>query len=317
MRRTPFADAYRAHKAHLPASFWGHGQRVDPGNAVLRVYRGLYEATPEVGRRIRRADRLFTIGSCFAGRIRDALLARGFALPGVDPANLYGNYVIYLNPFAILEALRFAFGVRAWPAAECALETAHGWVDPLIEYFGLAFPSRAALLAFRRAHHAYLAALASCDVLILTLGGSDAFFDRLTGSYVNQTPKSDPRRDQRYELRQHTAAEVLAALHELEVLLAERRGGRPIDILVSVSPQPLEGTFAAADVVVASGANKAILRAAVEEWRLASPRVQYVPLFEMVTYSDLSVWAGDWRHVADGAVAQLLQWFERHYIEPP
>lgn len=315
MRRTAFSEAYGAYKANLPGSFWGHGQRLMPGNAVYRVYQGLYEAVPEVSRRILRSDRIFTLGSCFAGRIREELLARGFVLPGIDRCNPYGNYVIYLNPFAALEGLRFAFGVKTWPEERCAVQSNHGWVDPLIEYVNLAFPSREALVSFRRGHHEFLAHLPGCDVLILTLGGADAFFDLDTSTYVNQTPKSDPGRDSRYEFREHTAAEVLSALLELEALVVAQRGGRPIDILVSVSPQPIEGTFGNPDVVVASVANKSILRAAVEEWRRVSGRVQYLPLFEMVTFSDRSVWGSDLRHVSEDYFARIVRWFEKHYIE--
>lgn len=315
MKRTTFAAAYGAHKANLPNSFWGHGQRVMPGNAVTRVYRGLYEATPEVQRRLLRSDRIFTIGSCFAGRIREELLARDFVLPGIDRGNPYGNYVIYVNPFAVLDAIRFGLGMKTWPQERCTVQTDHGWVDPLIEYVTLAFPSRQALVDFRRRHHEFLAHLPGCDVLVLTLGGSDAFFDLHTSTYVNQTPKSDPERDTRYEFREHTVAEVLAALMEIEAVLTAQRNGRPMNILVSVSPQPIEGTFVNPDVVVASVANKSILRAAVEEWRLASPQVQYLPLFEMVTFSEHAVWGSDLRHVSAEYFTKILRWFEKHYIE--
>lgn len=313
MKTVPFFEAYARHKQALPASFWGHAQRVDDGNAIQRVFRGLYEAVPEVRRTIQRSDRVFAIGSCFAGRIRHALAARDYELPGLtdrgDP-----DTVIYLNPFAMLDALRMAFDEHPWSVEQHAVHTAAGWVEPILEYVGLCHASRDELVQFRRRHERMLRAIVDCDVLIVTLGAADAFYDTATSTYVNQTPKSDPARATRYEFREHSAVDVADALVGLEQLVRRHRPGAPIAIYVSVSPQPLEGCFADADVVVASVRNKAVLRAAVELWRAQSDHVHYVPLFDCVEFSDRSIWASDLRHLSDDGFALLMRWFEKHYL---
>ncbi len=145
-----------------------------------------------------------------------------------------------------------------------------------------------------------LPGLRDADVVVLTLGLSEAFFDRETGEYLNTAPsprdfRSEP---ERYLHRTLGLEETRGAL---EGLLDSLQSMRPkgTRLLVTVSPIPLLSTFREQDVLTANAYSKAVLRVAVEEAIVGRPSVGYFPAFEMATLSDpAAVWSdGDYRHV--------------------
>ena len=150
--------------------------------------------------------------------------------------------------------------------------------------------------------------LPEADVVVLTLGLSEAWWDREAGRPLNKAPSPRDVRatPDRYELRVLSASESHAALDAtLRRLAASPRAPR---VLLTVSPVPLHSTFRARDVLLANTYSKAALRVVAEELSAARSEVTYVPSFEIATLSDPRVvWGGaDFRHVDRDFVRVIL-----------
>ena len=105
------------------------------------------------------------------------------------------------------------------------------------------------------------------DVVILTLGYVETWFDRALGLYLNVAPPAPLIRDQpgRFEFVVLSYNDVLAGLEAFHDLLLRHRT-RPLRMLVTVSPVPLLSTFRGVDVLVANAYSKSVQRAALEEF---------------------------------------------------
>ena len=170
--------------------------------------------------------------------------------------------------------------------------------------------SRAELERQRRQCIDLHAAVLEADVLIITLGLVEAWYDRKLGSYLNVFPAGAMQADpDRYELRITGYAENLAALDSFWVFLREATR-RPIRMIVTVSPIPFNATFSGHDVVEANTYSKAVLRAVAQDFADAHDDVMYFPSYEMVTLSDPdAVWTPDMRHVRPEFVRRIMDYF--------
>jgi tetratricopeptide (TPR) repeat protein len=79
------------------------------------------------------------------------------------------------------------------------------------------------------------------------------------------------------------------------------------DILITVSPVPLDATFTDEDVITANLHSKSVLRSTVGEIVADNPKIGYFPSYESIMLTrDWSVYEADLRHVTDEAVGQLV-----------
>jgi hypothetical protein len=159
--------------------------------------------------------------------------------------------------------------------------------------------------------------LQSASAVILTLGLSEAIFDKQHGLYLNSTPVLGPRAAERFEKRfDGHLIDADMSLRYLEEARAEVMAIRPdIKFIVTVSPVPLESTFSGSDVVVANAASKSMLRVAAHKFSSLYPNVDYFPSYEMVTCSDPNLaYHPDRRHVARDMVDQITELFCQRYF---
>src|SRR5215210_4555964 len=92
------------------------------------------------------------------------------------------------------------------------------------------------------------ARIVDCDVLILTLGVIEVWYDREAGCYLNLAPfEAMPLHPERYECHMMSVSDTVHALQDLEALLV-RYCRADFRIIVTVSPVPLNLTFSGADV---------------------------------------------------------------------
>ncbi len=154
-------------------------------------------------------------------------------------------------------------------------------------------------------------ALLRCDVLILTLGLTEAWQFVPTGDFVSvpqlaQAPRLFRRR--RLSLEENVA--------ELERVLAAYRTVKPdIRLIVSVSPVPLNKTFSSDHIVVANCYSKSVLRVAAEEFVSRHAGVaQYFPAYEAVMYGTREPWEEDRRHVSPAAVGRVMRLFQKMFL---
>lgn len=266
-----------------------------------------------------------SIGSCFATRIAHQLQLWGY------------NYVIEeddLPPDVPLERLA-ATQYRTAPARTGTLfdtpsmrqvvERAFGlWTPPrivsrsngrIVDPFRTVnqpFTTLTEYEADREAHtQALRRALLRCEVLILTLGLTEAWQLVATGDYVSVPQLA--LAPSLFRRRRLSAAENVA---ELERILELYRAHKPdIRLIVSVSPVPLNKTFSSNHVVVANCLSKSVLRVAAEEFVSRHPDVAfYFPSYETVLYGTREPWEADMRHVAPAAIARVMRLFQRMFL---
>ena len=164
-------------------------------------------------------------------------------------------------------------------------------------------------------------ALEKAEVLILTLGLTEIWQDRLDGSviclpsgpYVNEGGDMD-----RYAFRVSRYGENLENLERIHEIMARHNPG--CRILMTVSPVHLWATFRKdIDVISSSCNSKSTLRAVTDEFTARHENVFYFPAFEMATiYQPLSgrTYFVDGRenfHVNKGTVKFIMRHFFKFY----
>lgn len=258
-------------------------------------------------------ESIFTIGSCFARHIEQALRARGFGVPAlgfqVPGDELWAGTVMksgILNkytPHSMLNELRFAFGDE--DGGDFLLPV-HG--DQVIDaqlHTNVAVGRGRAIERRQQVRQLYRNAVEKCRVVIVTLGLVEAWWDQRTGIYMNETPTRailDANKDNLYfEVLSPEA--VSEAVNELLVLM--KHHGMPEQrVLLTVSPVPIARSFSGDDAITANCYSKSVLRAAAEVAKRKFDWVDYYPSYESITHSSRErVWEDDQIHVRKEAVA--------------
>lgn len=262
------------------------------------------------GFRIGAGDTVFTIGSCFARNVERALLAERvsvptaeFAAPAEEAPGQPNRILNQYNPATMLQCLDAA---EAAPDDHGLYPTGEDMVVDALLATGSRPVTRARAMERREQIAAlYRDGLAGADAVIVTLGLVECWYDTVAGVYLNEAP---PRRTiraapGRFEFRRLGVGEcrdmVFAMLDRLS-----GPGGRPV--ILTVSPVPLQVTFAGCDAMVANGYSKALLRVVAEEAAEAFGSVDYFPSFEVVTTAGLSAYGDDNVHVRPAIVERIV-----------
>lgn len=275
------------------------------------------EASPSF--KIREDDTIFAIGSCFARNVEKTLesagkrvLSREFSLGEIgksieDATNFFNKYSIH----SIINEVRWALERETFPGEDAlyAFPTGKGqYFDAQLGMARLDFPVET-ILQFRNRYLDAMATVVEADVVILTLGYVETWYDRKLDLYLNVAP---PRQilgaePDRFEFRVLSYSDVLEGLNVLHALLIKHRK-KPLKMLVTVSPVPLLSTFRDMDVLVANAYSKSVQRAAIDEFVLDKEGVDYFPSYEFVILSNPAVaWArNDYRHVSSDVIARIM-----------
>lgn len=274
---------------------------------------------------IKPEDTIFAIGSCFARNVEKSLesvgkrvLSREFELGPIgesigDAANFFNKYSIQ----SVTNEIRWALERDTFPGADLFYEIGkESYSDCQLGTAKLDFPIEE-ILDFR---HRYLDAMqqvATADVVILTLGYVETWYDRKLGLYLNVAPpmpmlKTEP---DRFEFRVLSYSDVLEGLNDFFNLL-QKHGKPGQKMLFTVSPVPLLATFRDMDVLVANAYSKSVQRAALDEFLLNKTGADYFPSYEFVTLSNPSVaWSrGDFRHVSPDVVHRIMENVLSNYV---
>lgn len=245
-----------------------------------------------------REDRVATLGSCFAQHIGRELRRRGYnwfeaerPIPGfppeVDAAFHYGVFSfrtgnIY-TPRALIQWLDWATGAAKPPADYWTAEARV--VDPFrpaIEPEG--FDDEVAAAAARHATLSAIAAsLRKIDVVVFTLGQTEAWRDRDGGHVFAVCPGTAGGTFDagRHEFVNFSYADCLA---DMERAIAHLRHANPrIKVILTVSPVPMVATASGQHVLVANTRTKSTLRAVATTLAESHPDVDYFPSYELIT----------------------------------
>lgn len=274
--------------------------------------------------RIQNSDVIFCIGSCFARNIEGALIDFGLDCASIPSPELQrqGLQLETLTKFstvAMLSELRWALDPDAPFRDAFLLHHEDGtFTDPHSRH-GVARVSREEALAARQRVIDAMRAITQSDVVILTLGLVEAWYDNELGIYLNEAPGfAVAQRDfARFSLHVLDYRQNLAALQSIYELLSRKLPRCP-RIVLTVSPVPFTSTFSDRDVVVANSYSKATLRAVAQDFAERYDAVDYVPVYESVVNSSAdAAWKRDRIHVTDIAVRANVLHFLANYLDNP
>ncbi|HEX9425452.1 MAG TPA: GSCFA domain-containing protein [Pyrinomonadaceae bacterium] len=285
--------------------------------------------TPKVDPKfkLRRDDKFYAIGSCFARGLESALVKHKITVESAAPEfaklqpvnkELSGlGFTNKYNTYSILNELRWALDPDAvFPVDSIVQLTNTTWYDPhttpMLDLVG-----REETLERRALLQMVTERIKRCCAVIVTLGLAEVWRDVQADVYVNCTPipslfETEP---DRYEFHLTGFADNLANLEAVHALLTQY-GHPDVHVIITVSPVPLMNTFSTMDIVVANTWAKSLLRAVAQEWAAAHANVDYFPSYEIVQSSDrAAAWERDLRHVKGAGAHHIMELFLRNYLE--
>lgn len=280
------------------------------------------------------ADTVFTIGSCFAERIRIAMAEQGLTVgPPMETIPMDPDayridslpkrpHMNYYNSFTIRQ--EFERHIGQWQQAP-----GDYWVLPKDPIWGgsqvLQDPYRRAI--FARTPEALARAVAHCDaaidagiraatVFFMTLGMAEVFVNRTSGKVACQKPGyAGGAGEDETDFHMSDYTENLDNMSRVVEIINEVRPGARI--VVTVSPVGLARTFGDNDILVANTEGKSILRAALGALARKYDNVTYFPSYEIVMgNAPLSFREDDGRHVANWVVGRIVQTFKAAHFDP-
>jgi hypothetical protein len=301
--------------------FWPNNPKLLATN--WHSYADIFEADFHVAtnRFIKADTAIGSAGSCFAAAISRQLQLWGYNYvlemgKKPDDPNDPDAYepdparcgTIYSAP-VMRQMVERAFG--EWIPEKIVLRSEPKFIDPF-----RGFPHYSDWAGYHAdydAHNRALRrALERCDVFIITLGMTEAWYFADNGKFTNTTPRG--KEHTLFRCKNLTVAENLA---ELETLYAVYKRHKPgIKFIVTVSPVPINATFNLdRHVVVANSLSKSTLRVAAEEFcRRHAEDAFYFPSYEIVLYGSKEPWEIDRRHVTPSAVERVMQQFQRMFM---
>ena len=268
---------------------------------------------------ISQASSVFTIGSCFARNVEDSLQSFGISVPTAkfvgkkDEAPGRSNRILnQYNPGTMLQCVRAAgrpvneAGLYAAPDGQmidCLLATGSRPVSP-----ERARERRAQINTL------YSEGLKGADTVVITLGLIEAWYDRQHTLYLNEVP---PRKEltehgSRFEFRRMGVEECRTLISEMiENLTADRIR----NIVLTVSPVPLQVTFAGGDAVTSNSYSKSVLRVVCELITEQFANVDYFPSYEIVSTAGLRAYGVDNVHVRQVVVDRIIAYMMSKYLK--
>ena len=252
---------------------------------------------------IARDTRVLAVGSCFARNFTLWLAEHGFnrSFPESPYNALLRFNADFESPAVIAQQMRWAFDeVDA---------SALLWIDK----------GRNQVAATEEGKRQVRETLERTDVLILTLGLSEIWYDKVTGEPLWRALTEEAYDPERHVFRVETLAQTLEWLEAIERIRREKLPA--LKIIFTVSPIPLKTTFRPISAVTANAVSKAILRSALDEFlRRHEDRLNrelfYFPAYEFVTTYFIDPFREDNRHLVPLVPGRILAFFVRHYCEP-
>lgn len=319
----PTENIWRILATH-PETRWSSKGKSDQ-DAQTRLSRGFVVPEVEPSFSIPLDQPIFTIGSCFARNIEDALAAEGAQLPtksimmafaaerGLRPNSILNKY----NIPTIVQELSWALTGDGFKA-DYLIEGGNAFVDPHLDD-QTPDGSKEDLLERHAQVSNVFAQLKSAKTIVMTLGMTEAWHDTKFGFTLNTAPSmaainAEPGR---FEFRAMPYEENKAHL-ETCIDLIFSHAADDARMILTVSPVALNLTFSKRDVIVANSQSKATLVALAQATAAAHPHVDYFPSYEAVTGSDpLFAWQPDRRHASPRMVDVVVAEFLHRYAGRP
>lgn len=144
---------------------------------------------------------------------------------------------------------------------------------------------------------------------------TEAWFDRETGYYLNRAPGPADVRSRspqsRFELR---LLGVEDCLDLLGPALAKVLDAGLKNVMLTVSPVPLQRSFGTVDASIANSVSKATLRVVADILTRQDSRIDYFPSYEMVTLFAGNPYIEDNVHVREDVVERVTNYMTSVYL---
>lgn len=244
---------------------------------------------PSPSVRLCASDRIATMGSCFAQHVGRQLSDWGYRYYFTESERSDGGPPIfscrYGNVYTVRQALQLIDRSERPDDYIGEIWMRNGrFFDayrPLVYPEG--FPSEAQLLGDRRRHlHNVASLLATMDVLIFTLGLTEAWLSRTTGTAYPSAPgvlagDFDPTL---HSFHNFGVEEVVS---DLRLFISRLRQRNPLlKVILSVSPVAIAATYEQRHVLVSSTYTKSVLRVAADTITREFDGVDYLPTYEAI-----------------------------------
>lgn len=298
-----------------------NGQKDHPDHAKVRLKGQPPYARVEPRFRLKPDDRFFCIGSCFARNIEEWLIYNGItvlskrlAFPKAEGVWRPNGAVNKFTTHSMANEILWTTGARPL-SPDLLYEAEDGVIDLQLCPGVRAVPAERAWERRRYLSEDYFARLKHANVVVITLGLVEAWYDCQTDTYLNATPSYWTVRKQpgRFELRLLDFNENVDVL--LDMIARVDAFGVPKKFIVTVSPVPLTMSFSGQDIILANTYSKSVLRAAAEVCRQTFANVDYFPSYENVTLVPRNqAYEDDCLHVTDALVRDNILDFLRLYM---
>lgn len=266
----------------------------------------------------------FAIGSCFARNIEAALLKAGYPVlsldlelpPEAEEKIFYfqSEVMTKFNPHSMEVEIERAFSDTPLDYGLIELNKGKLW-NPQLHLVGEL--SAKGQLDTTRAVRKTVRKISEADVIFITLGLTETWWDVKTNTPLNDAPVDwrFAKRTGRFEFRNTGFVDSYASVERLLDLIRANSTRDP-KIILTVSPVPLLRTFTDQDIIVANSYSKSTLRSVAKEIASEYADVDYFPSYEMVTCSPRHLaWRHDQRHVELPMVWSVTRRFQEYYIE--
>lgn len=279
--------------------------------------------------KIRENDKIFCIGSCFAREIEKTLEQFGLCVSSLrmempPDKELDFSLNAFLNKYtvhSILSELTLALEPEVIEPSRCLVEVSDGIFQDYQLAGNRLSTSFDKMLSYRADFSRGFSCVRDANVVILTLGLSEVWYDKACDLYLNKAPdpKALRRHPDRFELRVLDYEETLKGLEDIYSLLSKHLSSG-FKVFITVSPVPLLSTFREVDIFEANSYSKSVLRVATEAFVNRYDNVGYFPSYEMVTMGPQDVvWGGrgDFRHVNRDYVEVIMLHALEAFLECP
>lgn len=278
---------------------------------------------------LERGARVFTIGSCFARHVELHLARMAFKVPalefleqnaerlgdvGSEILNKYTPPSIF-QELAWTKAILDRGGVVTADDIEPSLLRMRSgkFIDldrQFLSEFGLD-PDLA--LEQRQSFFSLFSQAFDCDVIVMTLGHIECWWDNHTHRYVEFSPSLvRENRANRFEFKRLNFQQAYGYIKD-SIALLNSTGDKKI--LITTSPVPIARTFSGEDVIIANTYSKSVLRAVAGQVAAECPGVDYFPSFENVTLTKQPyVWEDDLVHVETNFVGKVMLKVLENYV---
>lgn len=308
-------DAYRQLFRNVRAKTFNMPSKDDP---VQYVDGGMFpRIVPNV--KLKPNSKLFTIGSCFAREVEAVMLDCDFDVPvarfeiPLDELPFPGPHLLNeYNAGTIAQRLENVAGVFEY--GEKGIEiTEKGAID-LFLHVGSSPVTMMRLLQRRQQISMLYRELLRADVVVITLGLIESWYDMIDECYLNRAPSQALVRanPDRFQFHRMDLEDVLSRVsRSIDIVL----GMGLKQVILTVSPVPVEATFMPDSCQIANGYSKAVLRVCAELVSKKHDRVTYFPSFEIANSFGTRGFKDDNVHVEPWVVHHIMHYLLANFLE--